>query len=139
MPDWFYHLLLIFSILAIASTYIIKFIPFINQYSFPIRIVGAVLFVFSVWMEGGIVNESKWQARVQELEAKIAEAEKKALETNVTIETVYVDKVKVVKEIQYVRENNIKKSASELDKMCKITPRMIEILNSGTKIEEVKK
>ena len=140
LPDWFYHLLLLLSILAIGSTYVIKFVPFISQYSFPIKVIGSLVLVFSVWMEGGIVNEAKWQARVQELEAKVAEAEKKSLETNTVIETVYVDRIKVVKESQHRTEKNIKTSSAELDKICKIPAQAVDILNSSAhKIEDKQK
>jgi hypothetical protein len=139
LPDWVYHLLLILSILAIGSTYVIKFVPFISQYSLPIKVIGSLVLVFSVWMEGGIVNEAKWQARVQELEAKVAEAEKKSLETNTVIETVYVDKIRVVKEVQYANEKNIKNSSVDLDKVCKIPPQAVDILNSSAHMNEGKK
>ena len=85
----------------------------------------------TVWMEGGLANEAKWQARVQELEAKVAAAEKAAAEANGKIETVYVDRVKVVKEIQYVTKTRIDRSAAKIDQNCVIDPEAISILNQA--------
>ena len=75
--------------------------------------------------------ESKWKDRVAELELKVAKAEKEAVEANARIETVYVDRIKVVKEVQYVVQGRISKDAGKLDKICKIDPEVIEILNQA--------
>jgi NADH:ubiquinone oxidoreductase subunit 6 (subunit J) len=131
VPDFVWHLLLIVSLLAIVFTYFLRMIPFVGANAVQLRIAAVAVLVFTVWMEGGIANEAKWQARIQELEAKIAEAEKRAAEANDTIETVYVDRVEVVKEIQYVVRKDIKKSASALDANCKITPEAVRILNQA--------
>ena len=56
-------------------------------------------------MEGGIVNEAKWQARVKELEEKVAVAETQSKEENVKIVTKVVTKTQVVR----VRGNDIVK------------------------------
>jgi hypothetical protein len=106
-------------------------VPFITSNALVIRVVSAVLIVFCTWMEGGIANEAKWQARVDELEIKVAAAEKAAVEANGRIETVYVDRVRVVKEVQYVVQNRIAKDAARLDLTCKVDPEAIEILNQA--------
>ena len=131
VPDFVYHILLILAILAFGASYILKMVPFITGNAFIIRVASALLIVFCTWMEGGIANESKWKARVAELEIKVAAAEKAAAEANGKIETVYVDRVKVVKEIQYVVQNRINKDAAKLDLTCKINPAAIEILNQA--------
>ena len=131
VPDFVYHILLILAILAFGASYILKMVPFITGNAFIIRVASALLIVFCTWMEGGIANEAKWKARVAELEIKVAAAEKAAAEANGKIETVYVDRVKVVKEIQYVVQNRINKDAAKLDLTCKINPAAIEILNQA--------
>jgi uncharacterized coiled-coil protein SlyX len=131
IPDFVYHLLLLASIVAFGSCYILKMVPFISANVEIIRVISVVVMIFSVWMEGGIANESKWKARVAELEIKVAKAEKVAAEANSKIETVYVDRVKVVKEVQYVVQNSITKNADKLDLTCKVDPLTIDILNQA--------
>jgi uncharacterized coiled-coil protein SlyX len=134
LPNFVYHLLLIFAILAFGASYILKMVPFITTNALVIRIASALLIVFCVWVEGGIANEAKWEARVAELEIKVAKAEKAAAEANGKIETVYVDRVKVVKEIQYVVKNRIIKNAAKLDLTCKVDPLAIDILNQSASV-----
>jgi NADH:ubiquinone oxidoreductase subunit 6 (subunit J) len=132
LPGWFWHLLLGVSLITIAATYFLRMIPFMAVNAIQLRFVATILLILTVWMEGGIANEAKWQARVQELEAKVAASEKAAAEANSKIETVYVDRVQVVKEIQYVTKNRIDKNAAKIDQNCTIDPEVIEILNQAS-------
>jgi len=95
------------------------------------RFAATAVLMLSIWMAGGIANEDKWKARVQELEAKVAAAEKSAVEANSKIETVYVDRVEVVKEIQYVTKSRIDQSADKIDRNCVIDSEAISILNQA--------
>ena len=131
LPDFVYHLLLLLSILAFGASYFLKMIPFVSANAEVVRIISLVVMVFAVWMEGGIANEAKWKARVAELEIKVAAAEKAAAEANGKIETVSVDRVNVVKEVQYVVQTRIVKDAAKLDMTCRVDPEAIEILNQA--------
>lgn len=131
LPDWVFHLILIIGVLALVSGKFLQAVPFVSQYSIPIKVVGSVLTVIGIWFNGSIASDAKWEAKVAELEAKVAAAEKASAEANAKIETVYVDRVKVVKEIQYRNINTIKNSASELDANCTIPPKAIDILNNS--------
>ena len=110
LPDWVYHLIVIFSLLALIVASVFKFIP----YRLPIQVFGALLLLFGIWMEGGIVNEAKWEARVRELEEKVKIAEEKSKEKNVEIQEKVVTQTKVVKEkgkdiIQFIDREVVKK------------------------------
>jgi hypothetical protein len=131
LPDFVYHVLLIVGLLAFAGSYLLKMVPFFMQNAFMIRIASMMLIIFCVWVEGGMAVEAKWQARVAELELKVAKAEKEAAEANGKIETVYVDRVQTVKEIQYVTVNRIAKDAAKIDRTCVVDPDAISILNTA--------
>jgi hypothetical protein len=105
LPDWVYHLITIAGVIGVIAAWVLKFIPFISTYRLPIQVGSIIAVLFGVWMEGGIVNEAKWQARVKELEEKIAVAETQSKEENVKIVTKIVTKTQVVK----VRGNDIVK------------------------------
>jgi NADH:ubiquinone oxidoreductase subunit 6 (subunit J) len=136
IPAWLWHILLGVSLVTIAATYLLRMIPFMATNAIQLRFVAVLLLTLTVWMEGGIANEAKWQARVQELEARVAAAEKAAVEANGRIETVYVDRIEVVKEIQYVVRKDIANSASSLDANCRIIPEAVKILNQATGVKK---
>jgi hypothetical protein len=144
LPDWFYHLVVIFSVLALVVTTVFKFIP----YRLPIQVFGALLLLFGVWMEGGIVNEAKWEARVRELEDKVKIAEEKSKEKNVEIQEKVVTQTKVVKEkgkdiIQFIDREVVKKEeVIKYVENCPVPKDIIDAHNAAAtlnKATEVKK
>ena len=138
LPDFVYHLLLVISIVAFAASYFLKMIPCVSATAEVVRIISLAVMIFAVWMEGGIANEAKWKARVAELEIKVAAAEKAAAEANGKIETVYVDRVRVVKEVQYVVQARIAKDAARIDLTCRVDPEAIDILNQAARAGDKK-
>jgi hypothetical protein len=132
--------------LIVAS--VLKFVPFVSTYRLPIQVISALLLVFGVWMEGGIVNEAKWEARVKELEEKVKIAEEKSTEKNVEIQERVVTQTKVVKEkgrdiIQYIDREVVKKE--EIVKFienCPIPKDIIDAHNAAATLNkaiEIKK
>jgi hypothetical protein len=142
MPDWFYHLIVIVSILGLIVASVLKFVPFVSTYRLPIQVISALLLVFGVWMEGGIVNEAKWEARVKELEEKVKIAEEKSTEKNVEIQERVVTQTKVVKEkgrdiIQYIDREVVKKE--EIVKFienCPIPKDIIDVHNAAATLNK---
>lgn len=78
LPDWFWHILTLAGVGAVFAAMVLKKIPFVAQYELFLKWGGIAALLFGIWMEGGIVNEAKWQARVKELEAKVAASEIKS-------------------------------------------------------------
>ena len=75
LPDFIFHLIVLAGILGVIASFVCEFIPFVAKYKLPIQVASTIALVIGIYFEGGIANEAKWQARVKELEAKIAIAE----------------------------------------------------------------
>jgi hypothetical protein len=60
-------------------------------------VVSVLLIAAGVWFEGAMSNQAEWEAKVKDLEVKVAEAEAKSQATNVKIVT------KTVKQLELVR------------------------------------
>ena len=131
--EFLVHAMLLIGVLGYLANIFLKNIPFISQYSIPLSIISIVLIVFGVFFEGSLLTEKVWRAKVEALEQKVAIAEAKSNETNIKIETVYVDRIEKVKEIQYVTRKNIKTNAPTIDKVCKIEPNVIDLLNTSAR------
>lgn len=122
-------------VLSVLGTFSSKF-PFIGEYGRLAKLVGIPLFLFSIFLEGGLYTEMKWREKASELEAKVQEAEAKSKETNTVIEKVYVDRVKTVKEVQVVIQERIKEVEKKIDAECKVAPEAISILNDAAKLRK---
>ena len=77
-----------------------------------------------------------WRNKVAELEEKVKISEEKSKAANVQIQTVYRDKVKLVKETQVVIQERIKEVEKRIDSQCTIDTEVINILNDAAKRKE---
>jgi hypothetical protein len=145
LPDWFWHITLIGSVLAILASWILKVIPFVRTYSLPIRVIGVLVLLLSVWVEGAMSNEEKWQNEIKDLKAKLEVAENRSKEENIKIEEKIVTKTKVIKQkgddiIKYIDREIVKNN--EIIKYvenCPLPKEVIEIHNSAATMNRDKK
>ena len=131
--SWVINALLLAGIVGTLGGFFIKFIPLVNTYRLQIQIISVVLLTFGVYLKGGYDTEIKWRARVEEAEARVFVAEKKAEVANSQIKTNVVEKIKVVKEQQIVYRDRIIASADKINQHCVIIPDAINILNQAAK------
>jgi hypothetical protein len=139
IPDIFWTLLLWAGVLSVIASYLLGKIPFVSQYKIPLRVGGVVAVLIGVYFYGVIANEEKWQARIKELEEKVAAAEAKSADTNTVIKTEVVEKVKVIKEraktqIEYVDREVVKdKEVIKYVENCPVPKVIIDQINEAAK------
>jgi hypothetical protein len=131
LPDWIWILMLWLGVISIGVSYLLAKVPVVGQYKLPLRIGGVVALLMGVYFQGAISNEEKWQARVKELEAKIAVAEEKSKEENVKIVT------KVVTKREYYRERGndivqyVDREITKYDNTCPVPKEVVKAHNDA--------
>ena len=98
LPFWIFHLIVLAGLGGIVASIVFKFVPFISQYTLPIQVISIIVLVFGVYMEGGISNQEKWEAKVAEVKLEMAKKETASAEVTTKVITKYVTKIEVVKE-----------------------------------------
>ena len=98
LPDWIFHGVLVVGVMAMAASFVLKFVPFVTAYRLPIQAAGLILTVLGVWFEGAMSNEAAWQTRVHEMEQKVAAAEVKSAQETVRIVTRVVTQIQTIKD-----------------------------------------
>jgi uncharacterized membrane protein len=96
LPNWIFYGIFFAGLLGLLATYVMKFIPFVYVYRTPIQAVSVLAIVIGTYMSGAISNEESWQAKVKEMEAKVAAAEIESQKENVKIVE------KIVKKTEYI-------------------------------------
>lgn len=96
-PDWIFHAIVVAGLLAVIVGTFLKSIPIINKYALLLKIVGYFVLALGIFLEGGIHTERIWQARVKEVEAKLAIAEQQSKEENVKIVNKVVTKTQIIR------------------------------------------
>jgi hypothetical protein len=133
LPDWFFYLLFFAGIAGIAVTYLLRFIPIpaLYMYKTPIQLVSIALVVIGTFMAGAIHDNAAWEARVRELEAKLAEAAAQSATENVKVVEKVVTKVQVIKEKAQTNVQYIDREVVKYDNTCVIPKEFIQLHNSA--------
>lgn len=133
LPYWIFYAILGIGLIGLASTYLLRFIPIsaIYMYKTPIQLGSIVLIVIGVYMSGAISNNEAWEAKVHELQLKVAEAQVESAKENTKI----VEKVVVKKEYYKEKGNDIIKYIDreivKYDDSCKIPQEFVESINKA--------
>jgi hypothetical protein len=136
LPDWIFHAVLMVGVMAMAASFVLKFIPFVTAYRLPIQAAGLVLTVLGVWFEGAMSNESAWQARVHEMEQKVAAAEVKSAQETVRIVTQVVTRIQKIKDTTNANARYLETQvAQDLDRECTLTNASVMLHNSASQNE----
>ena len=123
LPDWFWHILTIGGLVAL-------FVPYFNK-KLVVKLGGIAAIAVGIFFEGGIANEAKWQAKVADMEAKVAASEVKSKEENVKI----VTKVVTKREYYRTRGNDIiqyvDREITKYDNTCPVPKEVVKAHNDA--------
>jgi hypothetical protein len=138
LPNWIFYAILLLGVIGFAVTYLLKFIPIpaIYVYKTPIQIVSVVFMVIGVYMSGSIANNEAWEAKVKEVESKLAEAEAQGAKETIKIVEKVVVQEKIVRQRGQDIVKIVEKEVVKYDNKCEIPPPFIEIHNQAA--EKVK-
>jgi ABC-type Na+ efflux pump permease subunit len=131
LPGWIFTLITVVSLGAFLVTEFLNKIPFVALYLKTIRIASIVGLVVGLYFMGGSANQEKWEARVKELEAKVAIAEEQSKTANAKLDAKMKEKAKVIKEKEYIIQEKIVKVKEQIDAMCQIPVQAIQLLNEA--------
>ncbi len=98
LPFWVFHLVLLVGVVGSFISFFVGSIPLINKYIIPVKIVSLFLLVCGLYMEGGISNQERWEAKVADAKLEMAKKDTASAEATTQVVTKYVTKVQVVKE-----------------------------------------
>jgi hypothetical protein len=131
IPDWFFHLVVIGSLLGFIASVFLSHVPLIKTYVLPIKLVSVVLLIVGVWFEGCNYNNNSWLEKVKELEEKVQIAEQKSNKLNTVIKEKVVKEIQVVHDVQVQVHEGIKEVATKIDADCRVDTEALELLNKA--------
>jgi len=97
LPDWVFHAITFAGVLGTVAGFVLGMIPVIKTYIIPIRVISILLLSIGLYLEGGLADYAVWEAKVKEVEAKLAEAELKSAKENTKIVTKVITKTQIVR------------------------------------------
>jgi len=140
LPNWIFYAVLIAGVVGLVISYLIRFlsfIPFLYVYKTPIQIGSILAIAVGTFMSGAIYDNNAWEARVKEMQDKVAVAEVQSKEENVKIVEKVVTKTQVIKTrgediIKYVDREVVKYDTKfAAGGECEIPKEFIKALNDA--------
>ena len=135
LPEFIVHLIFLAGVLGTIAGFVLGFIPLISKYKLPIQIISLLLLSLGVYLEGGLAEKAKWELRVKEMEAKVAQAEAKSAQVNTEI----VEKVITQKQVIKVKGDKvieyIDREVKVFDNTCTVPEIAIKAHNMAAKNE----
>ena len=137
LPDAAIHAIFAIGILGIIAGFVLGFIPMVNKYKLPIQIISLLIFSLGLYLEGGLADNTIWQLRVKEMEAKVAKAEAASAKVNTEIVEKIVTKNQVIREkgktvTEYVDREVVKYDTKYLPgAICEIPKEVIKAHNAA--------
>lgn len=98
LPFWVFHLILLVGVVGSFISFFVGSIPLINKYIIPVKVVSLFLLVCGLYMEGGVSNQERWEAKVADAKLEMAKKDTASAEATTKVVTKYVTKVEIVKE-----------------------------------------
>jgi ABC-type anion transport system duplicated permease subunit len=130
-PDWFIHLLLIASALAVVVGSTLGSVKAIKQYTTALKAIGGIMLVLSLFLEGALHDNQVWQERVLEVEAKLAKAEAESAKQNTKLTDRVATKQQQVREKTIVVKQYIDREVTKYDSQCVIPREFIKAHNDA--------
>jgi len=137
LPNWIFYAIFFAGLLGLLATYVMKFIPFVYVYRTPIQAISVLAIAIGTYMSGAISNEEAWQARVKEMEAKVAAAEIESQKENVKIVERVVKKTEYITRkgqdiVKYVDREVVKYDTKFMPSgQCELPKEFIKALNDA--------
>jgi uncharacterized membrane protein len=97
LPNWLFYAIFFAGLLGLLASYVMKFIPLVYIYKTPIQLGSIIAIVFGTYMAGAISNQEAWEARVKEMELKVAAAEVQSAKENIKIVEKIVNKTQIIR------------------------------------------
>jgi hypothetical protein len=130
IPDIVIHLATLLGVIAlVVITFFDRLIPLV--YRMPIKLGAIAVLILALFLEGANYNNNTWIARVKEMEAKVAIAEKQSKEANDKLDKVSANKVAKIKEKQVLVRQYIDKEIVKYNETCVIPKEFVEIHNKA--------
>jgi hypothetical protein len=137
LPFWIFHLVLFVGVVGTFAGFLLGNIPFVSKYMLPVRIISLFVLVCGLYMEGGISNQERWEAKVADAKLEMAKKETASAEATTKVVTKYVTKVEVVKEKGDAIIKEVPKYITKTDDTQCVIPNGFVLLHDSASRNEV--
>mgnify|MGYP003704542901 CR=1 FL=1 len=140
--EYIVHVIFFTGVLGLVVGTLLEFIPVIDKYRLPIQIVGGLLLILGVYLEGSLSKDKEWELRVANAKVEAAKKEVAAADKTAEIQTQVIEKIKVVREkgqtlIKYIDRDVVKnQEVIKYVENCPVPKEIIDLHNAAAEINK---
>lgn len=138
LPNWVFYIFIVVGVIGFIAAFFMQFMPWVSTYRTQILVASIISLTVGVWFDGGITNQTRWEAKVITLEKKLAEASVKSAESNTKLVEKVVDQIAEVKKNNNSNILYIDREIVKYNGTCIIPREVINVVNSAAKNKEIK-
>lgn len=116
------------AIVYFFSGFVSALSPFLPYARF-VKAAGGIMLLTGVYLSGGAGVTAEWQRQVNEMQIRIAIAERATADANEQIQAMTQQKTKVIYDQQSMVQGKITKDSAKMNAACTVDPVVIEDLN----------
>jgi len=125
------HGILLLGVVALAASYIVRYIPTIGIYALPVRIASIAILVVAVYLEGVYGTHMWYQDQVKDLQAAVAKSEEQSKTLNTELSTAIQKDTVTIKDHTNTVHTEVVEKLVPIDKDCTLDPMVVTVLNHG--------
>ncbi len=129
LPDWIFYVILLIGIVGLFAS---RFVP--AYYRSIVQVACALAAIGGLFMSGAIYEKDRWEARVKELEAKLAKSEAESAKENVKIVEKVIVKQNIIKQQGEEVLRYIDREIVKYDNTCVIPKEFIQAHNKAVEV-----
>jgi len=96
------------------------------------QIIGILILIIGVFFEGSYTTEMMWRAKVEEVQKKLDEANKKSKQVTIKLQKKLNAQTQLIKQKAKDNANLIKQNANKIDAECKLSDTVVELHNRAS-------
>ena len=134
LPTWVWPCMAVLGVAGYALSGVLANVPQLKGHSLVVKLACAAMIFIGIFMYGGAGVAEIYQARVQELQSKIAVAEQASKDATHEVQTKVVEHTKIIRKTKTEYLNRIQVVEKQLDAECPgLAPDVVDILNKAAR------
>jgi predicted membrane protein len=125
------HVLTLAGVVVTFAGFLLGVIPFIKRYQLATQIIGILLLLAGIYLQGGLAVKKEKELEIADLKTKLAEAKADSAKVNTEVVTKYITKKQIIKEKGDTVIEYIDREVTVYDKTCPIPKEVIKAHNAA--------
>ena len=138
LPNWIFYIFILVGAIGMVVAFFMQFMPWVSTYRTQIILASIICLLVGIWFDGGITNQQRWEAKVVDLEKKLAVASVKSAESNTKLVQKLDDKLATAKANNNTVIQYIDREIVQYNKQCVIPKQAIIAVNAAATNKEIK-